>query len=206
MKKHIETRQTPIRTGSTARFWNKKCAQKRCDSRKANETKGQSKNRARVFRGCGSKTPIFSGSTQNLACSHFWAHPPPPSGPNFEKCAPNGPVLIGARQTSKFRGLPRNTSFWLHPFFPTFRLWSHNSHKRAPFLLHEKLFFANLATRTCTFSGPSSSFDPHSRDLAAQHTLFSADTHTTDTHLHEEVTSTTHILGARRISEATDVQ
>ena len=57
-----------------------------------------------------------------------------------------GRILIGARQTSKFRGLPRITSFWLHPFFPIFCFWSHNSHKRAPFLLHGKLFF-------CCFDG-----------------------------------------------------
>ena len=49
-KTNLKSPQTSIFSGSTARFWNKKCAQKRCDSQFAAKTKGRSKNPANRFK------------------------------------------------------------------------------------------------------------------------------------------------------------
>ena len=121
----------------------------------------------------------------------------PPNWPKSKKCAPNGPVLIGARLGPWFYGLtenhiifgaPRNAHFWAARVAITC-----NTHDFAG----NRFAFCCSAGDFQLILQPTARFSLHSRDLAAQHTLFIADTQlrrtqTRHTHTQTRICSDAH--------------
>ena len=136
---HQKTTPNPDIYGSKCMLFRENgCTAKGCDSWEANKTKGRSKKpccRAWFCRGGWPENGPFSNRRAGI----------------FNRCAGPPLVSVASRESHLFA---------VHHFLTLFCIWSHNSHKLEPKLVHEKLF---LGPR----QGPVTLILGHKRDLAA---------------------------------------